>query len=442
MVRRVVSLAVVAIAFTIASGIAIWFARVRAVSDAESQQAKLARLLLDAHAAPDRQMARTLLVPGIRVVVQDFDDGRMIDAGGSGVEELPFGPPEFPPGGAPLPGVGPLPGAGMLDGGPPGAGPGPEHRPGQPPWGVPNIAGRLANIRPVVVERPNAVITLWPDTQDLGCWLGVDALAVLVACVAIGGLATFRGEAFARADRLALETESEQRRWAAERYQRFLADTAHQLRTPLTVVSGYVDILRAGDGRALDQRILEGLHAETARMRLLVSKMLTLARLDSPAGVPRLLDVARAARAAVEQLQRRYPDRDLRLDCEASGTARIVIDVDDFNDALGNLIDNALKYAPRSNVTVTTRDSAGRVEIVVTDRGGGIAPGDREKIFERFYRGANDVPTEGFGLGLAIVKGVADRWNGEIDVDSAPGRTAFTLYFPVADEERHAILAR
>jgi signal transduction histidine kinase len=93
-------------------------------------------------------------------------------------------------------------------------------------------------------------------------------------------------------------------------------------------------------------------------------------------------------------------------------------------------------------VTVATRVASGRVAIAITDRGGGIAPGDREKIFERFYRGASDASTEGFGLGLAIVKGVAERWNGEVEVESAPGHTAFTLYFPLADEERYAILAR
>jgi signal transduction histidine kinase len=170
--------------------------------------------------------------------------------------------------------------------------------------------------------------------------------------------------------------------------------------------------------------------------------MLTLARLDSPAGVARLLDVAAAAWETLDHIRRRYPDRNLSLDSNASSTARIVIDADDFNDALGNLIDNALKYAPHSDVAVATRVANGRVAIVITDRGGGIAAGEREKIFERFYRGANDVPTEGFGLGLAIVKGVADRWNGNVDVESVPGRTSFTLYFPVADEERYAILTR
>ena len=116
-----------------------------------------------------------------------------------------------------------------------------------------------------------------------------------------------------------------------------------------------------------------------------------------------------------------------------------MIDADDFNDALANLIENAVKYAPKSAIDVETRVREGNVEVSVTDCGAGVAPADRDRIFERFYRGGERDAVEGLGLGLAIVKGVADRWSGSIGVDSRPGHTIFTLAFPLAEEERYAV---
>ena len=441
MVRRVVASAAASVAFAIAAGAGVWFARVHVVADAAEQQARFARELLDARAHPDVAMARSLLVPGLHVVVVDVTNGRLCDAGSAGVAEHAFPPdggPGLPPGQ-----FGPPPGPGIAAPGAPG--PGPNGLPGAGPQRGPQpnfaagLAARVAGIRPIQLERDDAFVTIGPDAQALATWLAIDLLAVLAASSAIVLIATRRVAAHARADRRALEATSEERRAAAERYQRFLAETAHELRTPLTIVSGYVDILRAEGGHAFDARIIDGLHAETSRMRLLVAKMLALARLESPAGVARLLDVAEAAHATVATIRRRYPERDISLATEPSGAARIVIDADDFNDALANLIENAVKYAPKSAIDVATRVREGNVEVSVTDCGAGVAPADRDRIFERFYRGGERDGVEGLGLGLAIVKGVADRWSGSIGVDSRPGHTIFTLAFPLAEEERYAV---
>jgi signal transduction histidine kinase len=238
--------------------------------------------------------------------------------------------------------------------------------------------------------------------------------------------------------RRALEARITERAEAAERYQRFLAETGHELRTPLTVLSGYVDILRASNtAGAVDQRVLDGMFAEAARMRRLVEKMMTLARLESQAAVPRLVDVGTAAREAAQTLQRRYPQREVRALTER--TASIIIDADDLAAALGNLLENAVTYAPESPITIETRVSNGSVTTAVTDRGPGIGQDEREAIFDRFYRGGGRALGEGLGLGLAIVRRVAGRWNGTIDCTSGEGRTEFRLTFPVADEEHDGI---
>jgi len=420
MARRVAAGAVLAIVLTIAAGACVWTLRVRAVADAIVQQAQLARVLGQARALDDENIVRSLLRPGVRVVLADYTTGGVIDAAGAIIQRRASPAPQGEP-----PGLGvPEPRADL-----------------PPPRDFPDrIAGTLAHVAPVRIETDRATITIAPDVGSLGRWLLGDALGTALAIVALGVGGAARALAALRHERRALETKSEERREAAERYQRFLADTGHELRTPLTIVSGYVDILRAGDGRAqgFDERIVEGLHAETARMRALVGKMLTLARLESPAGVARLLDIAAASRASVDTMRRRYPERTISL--VAADAVRIVIDADDFADALGNLVENAIKYAPSVEIAIAASTHAGRATISVSDRGPGIAYDEREKIFERFYRGRRHGEAEGLGLGLAIVKAVAERWGGEAYFESVPGRTVFTLAFPVADEEVHALV--
>jgi two-component system OmpR family sensor kinase len=291
---------------------------------------------------------------------------------------------------------------------------------------------------PVIVTRGERQIRISPDIRELQAWLGLDALGFAAGIAVVGGLGTTRALAIGRAERATLEAKIAERREAAERYQRFLAETGHELRTPLTVLSGYVDILR---GRApdepLDERIVDGMQAEAARMRVLVDKMMTLARLEAHVGVPRLLDVATAAREAAQTVQRRYPDRTIRVD--ARQTASIVIDADDYAAALGNVLENAVKYAPGSPIEIETTVSAGAATTAVVDHGPGILAQDRLAIFERFNRGRKRGFGEGLGLGLAIVKRIVDRWEGSVDCESAPGRTIFRLSFPLADEEQYGL---
>ena len=187
----------------------------------------------------------------------------------------------------------------------------------------------------------------------------------------------------------------------------------------------------------IDARVVDGLQAETARMRLLVEKMLTLARLEADAGVARLIDVAQAAHDAAETARRRFTDREVTVD--VARTASIVIDADDYAAALGNLLENAVKYAPGSPILVETDILDGEAVTSVIDRGPGVAPDDRRAIFDRFRRGRRSASRDGLGIGLSIVKRVADRWNGRITLDSEDGCTTFALSFPVADEEAHAV---
>jgi signal transduction histidine kinase len=441
--RSIVPATVVLVVLAGAAG--VWLLLVRGVSEATKAPGRLAGELLAAHVPVDERLARTLLQPGLHLTLVDRAAGVIIDAGSVGVSTHPLppgaGPPgEFPPGMLPPDNVGIDPMQGrpdMLPGGPGGGPPGMGG--GRPRAGAfAEFALWMSRISPIVLNRGDTTIEISADARVLALWLGLDLAAFSICAIAIGGLASTRAVASARADRKALEARLLERREAADRYQRFLAETGHELRTPLTVMTGYVEILRRRNAREpLDERIVEGMHAETSRMRVLVEKMLTLARLESAASVPRLLDVATAAREAVATAQRRYPEREIRVDI--TGSTSIVIDADDYAAALGNLVENAIKYAPESPIVVETSVGEGEVSTSVIDRGPGVAQDERDAIFERFHRGRGRTFGEGLGVGLTIVKRVAERWNGSVDLDSRAGRTAFTLTFPTADEELHGI---
>jgi signal transduction histidine kinase len=402
---------------------AAWTVAVRYVASSIATQARLAGELLDARVAVDERLARTLLRPGIHIELIDRSAGSAISADSVGISTraLPFGPPPGFPGGGPL---------GALGAGPPGS--------ARPQGPFTTLALALARVRPIAVDRDDVTVEVAPDVRELTVWLGLCALALVGGVLVIAGVAAARWTAIDRDERRALEAAIAERRDAADRYQRFLAETGHELRTPLTVMAGYVDILRARKtAGSVDARIVDGMHAETLRMRVLVEKMMTLARLESDAAVPRLLDIATAARDAAATLQRRYPQSDVRV--EASQTASIVIDADDYAAALGNVLENAVKYAPNSPILVETAVGNGRATTSIVDRGPGISSEDREKIFGRFYRGRNHSFGEGLGLGLAIVKRVVERWHGTVDCESEAGRTIFRLTFPLADEEVYGI---
>jgi two-component system OmpR family sensor kinase len=299
----------------------------------------------------------------------------------------------------------------------------------------------MSGLRPVRVAHGSLAAIVAPDGQDVQQFALADALVTAAAAVAIAALAFAFVLQFQRAANKQLEVTLEERRTAAAEFQRFLADAGHELRTPLTIVSGYLDILSAratnDDG---DARILAAMRAEAARMRGLVEKMLLLARLETPISVPRLVDPAQVAHDVAGVMQARFPDRS--IDVREGDAASLVIDYDDLYECLRNLVDNALRYAPDSPVTIETAVESGRAVVRVIDRGPGIRPEEREAIFERFYRGRNSAESEGSGLGLAIVKRVATRWNGDVDLASGRDGTTFTLRFPLADEEIHDVLTR
>lgn len=217
-----------------------------------------------------------------------------------------------------------------------------------------------------------------------------------------------------------------------EQMRRFVADAGHELRTPLTVISGFIDVLARG-GHAdpeITERALRTLRTETNRMRRLVERLMALARLERPERASaETVDVAEIARdAAVQVGAARHRDVDVRIN---SPRVLVLGDPGELHEAIGNLVDNALKYGNGSPVTVEVSNGAANVLIAVRDGGPGIPERERPHVFERFFRGEDASGTDGTGLGLAIVERAAARAGGSVRLHSERhAGTTFTLVLP------------
>jgi signal transduction histidine kinase len=243
------------------------------------------------------------------------------------------------------------------------------------------------------------------------------ALVWCLAMIAGGRWAAIHGET--------AELLREQRE---ERLRAFLAEAAHELRTPLAIAIGYVGILeRGGLGDPdLAARIVRDVAAEHARLQHLVERILLLARLDAvPGDGNAVSDVARVAAEAIALVRPLDPGRAIGV--EASGPVWAAIAPDELRDALRNVIENALRYAPGAPIRVVVAPAAGGITVHVIDAGPGMDTFSAEHAFDRFFRGPDRGDVPGTGLGLAIVRRIAERAGGGVSLSSTAAGTTVTL---------------
>jgi signal transduction histidine kinase len=218
----------------------------------------------------------------------------------------------------------------------------------------------------------------------------------------------------------------------------FVANVSHELKTPLTAIRGFAETL-ASELSADRQhaQFAETIRANAERMQNLIDDLLDLSRIESGGWAPvvELVDVARAADEAIAP----YRDEAAQGGCEIAVSvgpdARTVhADPVALRQALGNLIENAIRYTPRGGmVTLFSRRDHSAIAIGVRDTGSGIPSEHLPRIFERFYRvdAARSRAAGGTGLGLAIVKHLVEAHGGTVRAESQVGRgTTISLFFP------------
>jgi len=208
----------------------------------------------------------------------------------------------------------------------------------------------------------------------------------------------------------------------------FLANASHQLRTPLTGLQLRLEAIEHEGGFAGEQAAKA--QAELTRLNELVEDLLELARAASVDVTGERVDLGEVARAAVDRWTGPAASSGKRIVERIGAPSPVWANAEDLGHVLDNLLENSIRYCPAGSEITVEAGSDGRPKLVVSDTGPGIPPEDRDRIFERFYRGSTGRKAgAGTGLGLAVVAELVHRWGGEVRVSDGKG-TVIEATFP------------
>jgi signal transduction histidine kinase len=221
----------------------------------------------------------------------------------------------------------------------------------------------------------------------------------------------------------------------------FVAAVTHEFKSPITSIRLSLERLTGGRvlGGERPDRYFEAIGAETDRLEALVDRLLSAHMQQNGCQIYAFqpASLATLVHAVVDRMRPQAEARHIALQVEdVPNIPPLALDAKSVSDAVRNLIDNALKYSPsRSTVQVALRAGEDKVEVLVSDEGVGVDPGEVQRIFQPFYRSrrGDEMNVQGTGLGLALVKATAEAHGGSVRVASDGRRgSCFTLAFPTA----------
>jgi signal transduction histidine kinase len=225
---------------------------------------------------------------------------------------------------------------------------------------------------------------------------------------------------------------------AFQRQRQFTADASHELRAPLTLLLGQVDVaLQRPRSDAEYHQVLRGLREDILRLRRLVDVLLALARADARQDLltPEPLDLGELVQEIADAMAPVADEREVRLEAHSSPGVVIHADQARLMQLFLNLVENALNYTPSGGTVAVSAQRAGvpaTACVYVRDTGSGIAPRDLPHVFDRFYRADSARTSGGAGLGLAICRWIAEAHGGRIEVQSELGvGSTFTVWLPM-----------
>ncbi len=220
----------------------------------------------------------------------------------------------------------------------------------------------------------------------------------------------------------------------------FIADAAHELRTPIMGLSVQAQLLQRATSADERESILTQIQIGTTRLAHLAEQLLTLARLAPETEIAALgtVDLSNLARSVVTDRVRIAEANQIDLGLVSTETVTVEGSVDNLRILLNNLVDNAIRYAgPHARVDVAVRRNGETAVLEVSDNGPGIPETDRARVWERFYRGSAH-PASGSGLGLSIVKRIAEQHRATVSLDTGPDSNGLTvrLCFSIVPSQR------
>jgi two-component system, OmpR family, sensor histidine kinase BaeS len=233
----------------------------------------------------------------------------------------------------------------------------------------------------------------------------------------------------------------------------FVSVASHELKTPINVVQGYVQLLDEGVYGALSEKqrgVLQTLETQVQSLARLVKQLLDVSRFEAGGGK---LDVRRLELGPfLDDLERAFQvlalQRDIRFVVRRGDNvpSEVFWDSDRMNEVLGNLLSNAFKFTSRGGQVDLSIDSIdGSVQIDVRDSGAGIPAEHVPHVFEKFFQADNQgsASAKGSGLGLAIAKSIVEGHGGTIHCDSTPGvGTTFSILIPIRTSRRSSVPRR
>jgi two-component system phosphate regulon sensor histidine kinase PhoR len=219
-----------------------------------------------------------------------------------------------------------------------------------------------------------------------------------------------------------------------------VANVSHELKTPITSIKGFVETLLAGALKEPEnaEKFLRIIGQQTDRLNEIIDDLLSLSRIEQEAERHQIAfargNLKEVLQAASQVCEAKATAKNISLEVICPDALRASLNAPLLEQALVNLIDNAVKFSPaNSTVWVEAEEAGSEIVIRVRDQGGGIPPEHLDRIFERFYRvdAGRSRKEGGTGLGLAIVKHIAQAHRGRVSVESAPGKgSAFAIIIP------------
>lgn len=217
-----------------------------------------------------------------------------------------------------------------------------------------------------------------------------------------------------------------------DKIKSLISDISHQTKTPISNLILYSELLESADLTDDDKSNVEAIHAQAEKLRFLIDSLVKLSRLEN--GIlsletdneelnPLLQDVA-------TQLREKAEAKNLKLEIEDTD-ARALIDKKWTQEAIVNIVDNAIKYTDHGSITISTKDYEMFVCVDISDTGIGIHEEESAKVFQRFYRGSNVKSKEGVGIGLHLAREIISGEGGYIKLSSKLGEgTKFSVFLP------------
>jgi len=217
-----------------------------------------------------------------------------------------------------------------------------------------------------------------------------------------------------------------------DKIKSLISDISHQTKTPISNLILYSELLESADLTGDEKSNVEAMHAQAEKLRFLIDSLVKLSRLEN--GIlsletdneelnPLLKDVA-------IQLREKAEAKDIKLEIKDTD-ARALIDKKWTQEAIVNIVDNAIKYTDQGSITISTKDYEMFACVDISDTGIGIPEEESAKVFQRFYRGSNVKSKEGVGIGLHLAREIISGEGGYIKLSSKLGEgTTFSVFLP------------